>query len=179
MAFLLNGVVYMPVQVQLPGPVQDTRGTDTSNLINKDTKETQTDGLRKPIIVNGGLSTIIGYVKHFPSLQCQLLQWGPYSERNAIEISRIKADLPPERGGPMSVATITIRDDLAVRFLVAGELMKTCNLTRGDSLDFDQLKALLETLSDSYVFCAGISKEEFKAVCSGIRYEPKFKDISI
>ena len=181
MAFVANNIVYVPVQVHVPVPVQlsapetDTIETDTSDLLQVDNKNTQTDGLRKPLILNKGLSAIVGHVNNFPSLQCRLLQWGQYCEKKALEVSRIKADVPPEKGGPMSMASLIIEDDLKARFKVAGEIIKTCNLSKGDSesIDWEQLIGLLETMSDSYVFCAGISKEEFQSVCSGIRYQPK------
>ena len=32
--------------------------------------------------------------------------------------------------------------------------------------------SILEKLGPAYVFCAGVSKTEFQAVCSGVRYVP-------
>jgi hypothetical protein len=176
MAYLLNGVVYVPVQVQAPAVpvVQDTQATDTSDLINFEAKYTQTDGLRQPIDLGTKLNSIIGYVNQYPSLQCRVLQFGQYGQQKAIDISRLKADLPPTRGGPMSLANLTITKDLKVKFQVAGELVRSSTLlTDADTVNWDHLKTFIEELSDSHVFCAGILKAEYKSVCTGIRYQPK------
>jgi hypothetical protein len=176
MAYLIDGIVYMPVQVpvQAVPVVQTSQQTDTSELIRLEAKSTQTDGLRRPIDLGTKLASIVQYINQFPSLQCRVLQYGQYGEQKAIEISRLKADLPPERGGPMSMAHITITHDLTVKFCVAGELVNSGTiLCSDDTINWEHLKTFIDLISDTHIFCAGISKAEFKSVCVGIRYEPK------
>ena len=85
MAYLLNGIVYVPVQT--PRPAQVTQETETAGLITSNSKHTQTYGLRKPVELNEKLASIIGYLTEYPSLQCRLLQWGQYSQYQAVEIT--------------------------------------------------------------------------------------------
>ena len=174
MDYLINGVLYTPAHAQAPQLVQTSQETDTFDLKENNSTYTQTVGLRKPVDLGTELSAIVGIVNDFPSLQCRQLQYGQYGLQKALEITRIKADLPPEKGGPMSVASLTILQDLTITFKVAGELITSGKIASDNAIvDLNVLKTFLQTISDTHVFCAGISKAEFKSVCSGIRYEPK------
>ncbi len=43
-----------------------------------------------------------------PHLQTRFLKWGRFETASALEITRIKADLPPEKGGPSTIASVRI-----------------------------------------------------------------------
>ena len=45
-------------------------------------------------------------------------------------------------------------------------------LNEGNFVDSEKTGKLLEKLGPAYVFCASVSKTEFHAVCSGVRYVP-------
>ena len=45
-----------------------------------------------------------------PVLQVRSLVWGYFDQHHAIEISRIKADIPPQRGGPATVTVVRVTD---------------------------------------------------------------------
>ena len=71
----------------------------------------QTVGLRKVHIINPGLCKIAAYVSvNFPVLQVRSLVWGYFDQLHANEISRIKADIPPQRGGPATVTVVRVTD---------------------------------------------------------------------
>ena len=99
MAYLVNGILYVPVTV--PPPQTESCGTDTVedlHLIKNDkitdTVEdlyairsdlgTQTEGLRKPFILPEALMEIVRKMRDFPNLQCRTLQWGKCSTEKAI-----------------------------------------------------------------------------------------------
>ncbi len=160
MAFIAQGIVYIPVMVPAQNPSQDT-------------KATQTDGLRKTINANSRQTTIIHHIQHqYPWLQWRLLTW---EQKTIIEISRTKVDIPPQyaTGAPVTVALLTINDEM-INFHVANEIQSSeCIENALGELSFDTIDRYLSMLADSFVFCSGIKKSEFKSVCSGISYEPK------
>ena len=167
MAYLIHGavvpqLVYVPIQVHQPTPQQQNT-------------ETQTDGLRKPIEIDQNLNVILGQIHlQYPSLQCRILRWGKYQQKKALEITRIKADLPPEKRGPLTLAAITILDDLSARIVVCGDEVYAANLKMEDgNIDWGKFQSLLHQFTDRHVFCSGISKREFGTVCCAIRYKPK------
>ena len=95
---------------------------------------------------------------------------------SCIEISRIKADISPQRGGPATVTVVRVTDTKQADLIVAGDVIEsvsgllnegTCNF-----VDSEKTGKLLERLGPAYVFCAGVSKTEFQAVFSGVRYVP-------
>ena len=72
----------------------------------------QTVGLRKVHIINPGLCKIAAFVSvDFPVLQVHSLVWGQFDQHHAIEISRIKADIPPQRAGPATLTVIRVTDE--------------------------------------------------------------------
>ena len=137
----------------------------------------QTVGLRKVHIINPVLCKIAAYVSvNFPVLQVRSLVWGQFAQHHAIEISRIKADIPPQRGGPATVTVVRVTDAEQADLIVAGDVIEsvsgllnegTCNF-----VDSEKIGKLLERLGPAHVFCAGVSKTEFQAVFSGVRYVP-------
>lgn len=149
MAYLINGIVYTPLQVLVQSNTKFSQSTDTVDLISKDTKSTQTY-LRKPIDINAKLQVILGHVNHYPSLQVRLLQWGAHKE-TALEITRIKADLPPQKGGPLSLASLSITCDLDYKFQVAGENLKSGSLSKGAHIDNTELKKLHQFCNQSLI----------------------------
>ena len=52
--------------------------------------------------------------------------------------------------------------------IVAGDVIESVSM----KVDSENTGKLLEKLGPAYVFCAGVSKTEFQAVCSGVRYVP-------
>jgi hypothetical protein len=179
MAVLLNGanvlVQYVAVPVQYAPTEKVDSCVDTSDLLGSVSRECQTEGLRKAIVLDPKLHALISKINYqYPSLQCRVLQYGKYGEEKAVEISRIKADLPPQRNGPMSVTCLTVLPDGAATFNVAGECLISSSIEGPNgTLDDDKVGDLLQKLSDSHVFCSGISKDELKRECSAIRYDSK------
>ena len=136
-------------------------------------RASQTTGLRKVHIINPGLCKIAAHVNiNFPVLQVRSLVWGLYDQHHAIEVSRIKADIPPKRGGPATVTVVRVTDSGAADLIVAGDVIESVTglLDEDKSFDMDRMNKLLEKLGVSYVFCTGVSKEEYNTVCSGCTY---------
>ena len=174
MAYVVNGIVYVPVQVSAPATVQFTQSTDTSSLIKQTSTSTQTTGLRKAVDISDNQFLILGHIQHnYPSLQCRIVEWGRCFQQRAVEIVRMHSDLPPEKGGPMTLANIVIFPDMSAKFRVAGEDLECTEFLKENNLCWKTISDFLDLLSDTHAFCAGIQKEEFKSVCSGIRYEPQ------
>ena len=108
----------------------------------------QTVGLRKVHIINPGLCKIAAYVSvNFPVLQVRSLLFSNCycCTRNWRRISRSNCCWWRHR---------------------------VC-INEGNFVDLEKTGKLLEKLRPAYVFCAGVSKTEFQAVCSGVRYVPK------
>ena len=172
MAYLINGLVYVPLQVETPTEKNDVQIQTDAGL----DVQTQTDGLRNPIELSESLTSVVRLVhQQYPSLQCRVLKWGAYDEYKALEISRIKADIPPEKGGPLVLASVKIHEDLTCKGTVAGEEIEVPEIRKSanERVDLKSVKNLLQVLSDQHVFCAGILKKEFETVCCAIRYKPK------
>lgn len=138
----------------------------------------QTDGIRKPTVVHHTLNQISSHIfKHYPWLQCRLLTWGQHKENSAIEVTRVKVDILPDRGGPTTVAKVVLFNTGSAEFCVAGDIIETVTIfspnQQSNALDFSQLEYVLSNLGDTFVFCAGILKSEFNSVCSAVRYQSK------
>ena len=106
----------------------------------------------------------------YPRLQTRLLTWGEFDSHRCIEITRTHADIPGDRGGPITVAAVLVDDTGSAQFKVAGQVREKGNVLVDGSVDLVELKLYLESLRSSYVFCNGICPDEFKKICSGIRY---------
>ena len=86
MAYLVNGVLYVPIPTELTAVTQETKDTDTSDLTKGNNKETQTDGLRKPLNLNDNIFAILGLVRQqYPGLQYRVLQWGQYRQTSLLK----------------------------------------------------------------------------------------------
>ena len=51
------------------------------------------------------------------------LVWGQFDQHHAIEISRIRADVPPQRGGPATVTVVRVTDTGQADLIVAGDVI--------------------------------------------------------
>ena len=71
------------------------------------------------------------------------------------------------------MASITITSDLDIKLRVTCDVTKSGNLQLESGIDLNLLKEFLDNISDSHTFCFGISCEEFRTECPGIRYVPK------
>jgi hypothetical protein len=90
--------------------------------------------------------------------------WGRFDEYSALEVSRKKADIPPEKGGP----TVVFRDG-GLQFCrgLPPKVYTTGNCLDSDgSVKFETLEDNLASLSPSYVACSGISRQDFESICS-------------
>ena len=86
----------------------------------------QTVGLRKVHIINPGLCKIAAYGSvNFPVLQVHSLVWGQFDQHHAIEISRIKADIPPQHGGPATVTVVRVTDAGQADLIAAGDVIES------------------------------------------------------
>jgi hypothetical protein len=102
------------------------------------------------------------------------LIWGKYNEGKAVEVTRIKSDIPLEKGGPLTVAKIVIVDSGRCVFSVNGEDIETISVgSNAETLDLKRFDKCLHNLSDSFVFCAGLPADIFKTALTAIRYEPQ------
>ena len=56
------------------------------------------------------------------------LVWGQFDQHHAIEISRIKADIPPQRGGPATVTVLRVTDAGQADLIVAGDVIESLSM---------------------------------------------------
>ena len=59
------------------------------------------------------------------SIQIRKLFWGQYNEGQCLEITRLKTDIPPEKGSPTTVISIRIYDDGIGELIVTGSILDT------------------------------------------------------
>ena len=50
---------------------------------------------------------------------------GQFDQHHAIEISRIKADIPPQRGGPETLTVVRVTDAGQADLIVAGDVIES------------------------------------------------------
>ena len=140
-------------------------------------QKTQTEQLRFPVDIGNclTLSIILSHVREsYVFLQCRILTWGPFNHSKALEITRNRADISPENGGPTTVAAIVAHEDGMVKFSVAGKTVSETNVRIvNNGAGTSKLDDILQKLSECHIFCNGICKDEFRRVCSGIRYQTK------
>ena len=107
----------------------------------------------------------------FPKLQVRSLVCGQLSQHHAIEVSRTNADIPLQRGGPATVSVVRVTAKGKADLIVAGDVIDSVTGVLDDNLvDEAETDKLMEKLELSYVFCAGVSKDEFKSVCYSMIY---------
>lgn len=126
----LVNYVYVPVQVpvQVPTPKNDTRETEVQVKPDSVTQCSQTDGLRKPFIPQEPQAESATHIFiNYPHLQSRYLTWGHCGNSQALEITRLKSDYPPDREGPGTVAAIRVLDSGSAELTVASE--KECSTT--------------------------------------------------
>ena len=139
------------------------------------TQAAQTEGLRRPIGLSGLLIKANSKIQvSYPWLQCRLLVWGKYQEKKALEVTRMRCDVLPSRGGPSTVAKILISDTGHSEFSVCGSKIETVECSpNGYSIDIVKLCEMLDKLGEKFVFCAGLPYDIFKSALNGIRYTPQ------
>lgn len=137
-------------------------------------QETQTEGIRKPVGFDGLLLKANCYVQiHYPWLQCRLLVWGKYQKQKALEMSRLKADILPDKGGPSTAAKVVMTDNGYCCLNVCGKEVESDMISDQDNLNERKLDGFLKKLGDSYVLCTGLPHNIFETALNGIRYEPE------
>ena len=98
---------------------QNTTGiylsTKASPLIVSQTIET-----RKNYNIHPDLCTIAYVNSTFLVFQVRSLVWGQLSQHHAIEVSRTKADIAPQRGGPATVSVVQLYELQQQGKLIAG-----------------------------------------------------------
>lgn len=111
----------------------------------------------------------------YNGVQIRHLIWGKNASQ-ALEISRKKADIPPERGGPSTVCFVRVHENGVGELVIAGEQDETfisCSPSDSPLELSDELKKALEKLSDNFVFCSGLSESELKVTCPCIGHASK------
>ena len=158
--FVVPQVFYLPVAVQQTPP-------------DKNDIETQTFGLNG--FVNDNLNALLDRVKkQYPHLQCRVLSYGDCGKWKSLEITRMKADVPFEKGGPLTLASVTVFEDLSSKLMVCGDEICSKELKDEEGqIDWKSVEWVLALLSSKHVYCSGVSLREFRTVCGAIRYQPK------
>jgi hypothetical protein len=134
---------------------------------------TQTDGLKRARIANGFLLKYANYIDvNYPWLQYGLHTYGKYHEHHSLDISRVKADILPSQGGPLSIAHVILLDNGVLKLTICGKDMLVTSIELGAS-GTGVLQTYLENLGESYVFCKGIAHDEYSSVCTNIPYVSK------
>ncbi len=91
----------------------------------------------------------------YKGLQTRHLYWGANREGQCLEISRVKADIPPEKGGPMTVTYIRIYDTGIAEFCVTGDILETfvsfITTTNRTVIVTDEIEKCMSKLSDQYL----------------------------
>jgi hypothetical protein len=122
-----------------------------------ETVSTQTPSLKKAVLVHTNLNNIIVKIyQDFPHLQTRVFTYGPQNSTQSIEISRVKADIPQERGGPLCVTFIRVLDTGKAELCVAGDVILTTQIFSSKETEepsWDVLKEILQKLDHNYVFC--------------------------
>lgn len=174
MAVLLNVpnilVQYVPVVFK---PQSDEIATQTEHK--EENATTQTDRVINPLVLPHVLHGIVCFINtHYPELQCRSLRWGITNECHALETTRLRADIPPSKGGPFSAAKLVILNDGCTQFSVAGEILNKYQvlLKNTSEVNHETLRDALEHLKEEYVFCSGIEESEYDQVCTNIPYKP-------
>ena len=127
--------------------------------------------------VSDTLQIVASHVRlHFSHLQTRFLKWGRREESSALDITRSKSDLPPEKGGPSTIASVRILHSGEGQVVIAGQVQTStqvfeCHSEQPKIINWFAVRSLLDNLGNDYVFCGGIRKEEYNAVCSSIRYD--------
>ena len=136
---------------------------------------TQTDGLRRPIAVTGILQKVLTTVQvSFPWLQCRLLMWDQHNHQKVIEVTRLKSDISPDKGGPSTVAKVLFFNDGLCTLKVQGKEDKSGRFSDDLLLiDHVRISEYLQHLRDNFVFCTGLPQNIFSTALTGIRYEPQ------
>ena len=177
MALFTSNIIYVPVQIPVNKPPSNEVGVSACLQKDCDSKDTQTDGIKKPLLLESNLQKIVSIVNvDYTYLQCRLLRWGSRGEHQALEVTKSQADIYNDKlPVPLTLAILTIKDTGIGKFHVAGDVLITQQIFNPEKSDIDihALKELLEYFSSDYVFCAGIDKDEYEQVCSAIRYDPQ------
>ena len=143
------------------------------NLNSRSHAHTQTESSLKDCLIR--VENLI--LANSKSVQTRKLFWGQYNEGQCLEITRLKADIPPEKGGPSTVISIRIYNDGIAEFIVAGSILDTFisfSPKNDSSIALtNELKSCIKKLDNSYVFCCGISESELKTSCPAITHHSK------
>ena len=112
----------------------------------------------------------------FSHLQTSFLKWGQREESSALDIRRSKSDLLPEKEGPSTIASVRILRSGEGQVVIAGQVQTSTQVFESHSeqpkiINWSAVRSLLDNLGNDYVFCGGIRKEEYSAVCSSTRYD--------
>ena len=111
------------------------------------------------------------------SVQVKKLFWGQHNQCQSLEVTRTKADITPERGGPSNVVAIRISDVGIGEFCISGNIEETfvCFTphSSGHIIISNELKECLTKLSSTFVFCCGIDCRELRVACPGISLSSK------
>ena len=134
-------------------------------------QSTQTDGLRRPFGLSGLLLKVNCKIQvDYPWLQCCVLAWSKHQEKKALEVTRLKSDFPPDKGGPATLAKVVICYTGYGVFSVCGKDVESDECSQ-DGQSLDTVKR--HKLGDSFVFWAGLPGNIFKAALTGIRFTPQ------
>lgn len=111
-------------------------------------------------------STIVS--TEYRHLQSRILSWGEQIERQALEVTRVQADVGPDDSCPMPVtlSSVMILDDGKLQFIVNGKVIKSSIVAEREDnqLEDENLREYLDMLGDTYSFCCGLSDKEIHSV---------------
>ena len=110
-------------------------------------------------------------------IQVKQLFWGQCNEFQSLEVTRTKAEVTPERGGPSNVVAIRISDIGIAEFCISEEIQETfiCYTPDNDGhiTVSNELKECVKKLSSNFVFCCGVDSVELEVSCPGISLHSK------
>lgn len=112
-------------------------------------------------------STIVS--SEYRQLQSRILTWGEQNERQALEVTRVKADISPKETSPVpaTTASVIIMDDGQLQFNVCGKVIQSCAIAEREESQLEQnVREYLDMLGDCYSFCTGLSDEDLQNVGS-------------
>ena len=75
---------------------------------------------REKYVIHPDLCTTAYVNSSFLVFQMRSLVWGQLSQHHAIEVSRTKADIAPQRGGPATVSVVQLYELQQPRKLIPG-----------------------------------------------------------
>ena len=88
----------------------------------------------------------------------------------------MKADIPSEKGGPISVCKVLVHDTGIGELTIASQITETfiafSSKDTGHIYLSEEFKRALDNLADNFVFCSGIAEAELKVSCSGSALNP-------